>query len=279
MSVLIGADPEFFVANKGKIVSGFGMVPGTKTDPHKVDNGAVQVDGMALEININPAPTSEAFRHNLHSVMQQLQSMLPENHRLAIQPVANFNKTYMKKQPFAAKLLGCEPDFNAYESCMNPPPKNHPTMRTAAGHVHVGWGEGMEFNTQLFEECVTVVKDLDLLLGVPSILLDVDANSQKRREMYGQAGAFRPKPYGVEYRVLSNFWLKEDKLIDWVFNTTELVMNNLLAGNTPFHHAAHSNTHTKEVINNSVEASARGLIRHVFSQDQKQILNEVYPCM
>ncbi len=35
----------------------------------------------------------------------------------------------------------------------------------------------------------------------------------ERRGMYGKAGAFRPKPYGVEYRTLSNAWLSNDERI------------------------------------------------------------------
>ena len=36
--------------------------------------------------------------------------------------------------------------------------------------------------------------------------------------MYGKAGAFRPKPYGMEYRVLSNFWLTSDVHMGNVFH-------------------------------------------------------------
>jgi hypothetical protein len=45
-----------------------------------------------------------------------------------------------------------------------------------------------------------------------------------RRELYGKAGAFRPKPYGVEYRVLSNRWLNSEALIRWVYNQSQLGM-------------------------------------------------------
>jgi hypothetical protein len=45
---------------------------------------------------------------------------------------------------------------------------------------------------------------LDLRLAVPSLIWDKD---KKRRLLYGKAGCFRPKPYGMEYRTLSNAWL------------------------------------------------------------------------
>ena len=53
--ILVGCDPEVFVAKGGKFISAHGMIPGTKKAPHKVERGAVQVDGMALEFNIDPA--------------------------------------------------------------------------------------------------------------------------------------------------------------------------------------------------------------------------------
>jgi hypothetical protein len=46
-------------------------------------------------------------------------------------------------------------------------------------------------------------------------------NGILRKKLYGKAGAFRPKSYGVEYRTLSNFWIFEEKYIDWVYSAVE----------------------------------------------------------
>lgn len=58
---------------------------------------------------------------------------------------------------------------------------------------------------------------MDLHLGVPSLVLDKDT---ERRKLYGKAGAFRPKPYGVEYRTLSNFWIWSEENIKWAWDQT-----------------------------------------------------------
>ena len=62
-----------------------------------------------------------------------------------------------------------------------------------------------------------IVQALDIILGLESVILDKDA---RRKEMYGKAGAFRFKDYGVEYRTLSNFWIKDDNNIKWAFKKT-----------------------------------------------------------
>lgn len=229
MDILIGADPEIFVKDRdGNLVSAYGMIPGTKKEPHKVPFGAVQVDGMALEFNINPAGTFEEFAANIGTVMNDLKHMLPEGHSFAIQPTADFGRELIDAQPEEARALGCEPDFNAYTGHENPRPNADAPFRTASGHIHIGWTQDEDpFDPDHFEACRMLTKQLDTLLAVPSLLWDYDT---KRRELYGALGAFRPKPYGVEYRVLSNAWLTNPLLIEFVYRQTMYATNRLLEG-------------------------------------------------
>ncbi|HKI62904.1 MAG TPA: hypothetical protein VKA31_11475 [Mariprofundaceae bacterium] len=213
--LLIGADPELFVKAGDKFRSGYGMIPGTKLEPHKVSHGAVQVDGMALEFNIDPSTGPEDFINNIHIVLSELRKMVPEDYDLALCPTAEFDRQHMAEQPEEARILGCDPDYNAYTGLINTPPTPPATMRTAAGHVHLGWTQDVDVsNPDHFQKCRRLAIQLDYFLGVPSLLLDPD---KKRRELYGKAGAFRPKPYGMEYRVLSNFWLRSPQLMNWVW--------------------------------------------------------------
>lgn len=217
----LGADPEVFVVPKGsdKPVSAYGLIPGNKKEPKKVAYGAVQVDGMALEFNIDPAKGEAGFLRNLDAVMDQLVKMVP-GYVLYDKPVAHFGGDYIKAQPKEASQLGCDPDFNAYTGKRNNTPNVDTPFRTAAGHVHIGWTDGVDpFDPGHFEACRVLAKTLDAYLGLPSLLWDDDV---QRRELYGRAGAFRPKPYGMEYRTLSNRWLRGDKpqLRKLVYNNT-----------------------------------------------------------
>ena len=54
-----------------------------------------------------------------------------------------------------------------------------------------------------------------MYLGVPSVLKDDDT---KRRSLYGKAGCFRLTPYGLEYRVLSSYFLSNKITLSWVWN-------------------------------------------------------------
>jgi len=233
----LGADPEVFVFDGENPISAVGLVPGTKAEPFKVDNGAVQLDGMAAEFNIDPAKNPEQFNANIQSVLSTLKGIIGD-YRLGAVPTAHFGAELIAKQPASARELGCEPDYNAYTGKENPRPNADTPFRTGAGHVHIGWGEGFDpFSTKHFNDCRMLAMQLDYHLGVAAMSYD---NDVERQSLYGDFGCFRPKPYGMEYRVLSNAWLKDEKLIDWVFKSTKNAFAKLLMGNTSLIKASHS---------------------------------------
>jgi hypothetical protein len=91
----IGADPEVFVGKNNSFVSAHGLVQGTKEAPSPVYKGAVQVDGLALEYNIDPASTPEEFEDNILTVQSQLKSMIGDLDFLET-PSVFFSKEFLK---------------------------------------------------------------------------------------------------------------------------------------------------------------------------------------
>lgn len=83
------------------------------------------------------------------------------------------------------------------------------------GHIHIG------YNDPNIDTNMRIIQVLDLFLGVPSVILDKDT---LRRELYGKAGEFRHKYYGVEYRVLSNFWIQDEEHVQWVFKNIKTAL-------------------------------------------------------
>lgn len=226
-NLLIGADPEFFVKQGDKFVSAHGLVEGTKERPLPVEGGAVQVDGMALEFNINPAATFKEFDRNINTVIGEMHALVP-NYDFVFEPVATFSGAYMRKVPEEAKKLGCTPDYNAWTGKVNEPPDGEVNFRTASGHIHLGWGNDFDVtDPEHIEACEMMVKQLDCVLGVSSVIWDTDT---KRRSLYGNAGAYRPKSYGVEYRVMSNKWVVDHELRKYIFNASHYAYNALLNG-------------------------------------------------
>lgn len=228
MSILVGCDPEVFVRQDGVFKSAFGLIQGDKKNPQAVPHGAVQVDGMALEFNIDPAATEEEFVFNVQDVYATMCRMVPGYEVVAV-PVADFDAAYLASQPKEALELGCDPDYNAWSKTVNPRPNGERPMRTASGHVHIGWtnGESIDDANHL-GRCHMLIQQLDFYLGLPSLMYD---KATRRREMYGCAGAFRPKSYGVEYRTLSNAWLVSKERMAWVFRATQAGVLAAMEGN------------------------------------------------
>lgn len=229
-TVLVGADPELFMRHpdSGDFISAHDRIPGTKWEPFKVPFGAVQVDGTALEFNIDPAHSVEEFLHHITHVRKTLTDMVP-GYNVVAEPVARYEAAYFQFEvPSSAQELGCNPDYNGWTKDVNPPPDpDGEPFRTASGHLHIGWTEGVDIeDKEHFLFCCKVARQLDYYLGMPSLLWDQDAT---RRKLYGKAGAFRPKSYGMEYRVLSNRWLDSEPLMRWVYNTIQVAMADAFA--------------------------------------------------
>ncbi len=223
----IGADPELFVEDKnGNIISAEGMIGGTKENPKKISKKghAIQEDNIMVEFNIPPSYSEDEFVSNLNQVEEYLNTMLrlKNNCKLNYNASAELDEKYLNTEQ--AKMFGCEPDFNVYLKDINPCPNPNTNLRTCGGHIHIG------YKNPDFEVSENIVHAMDILLGLPSVELDKD---NRRKEMYGLAGCFRPKDYGVEYRSLSNFWLKTNKLKRWVYKKTMEALDLVESGLIP----------------------------------------------
>ena len=230
MQLKLGADPEFFVKKDGFNLSAHELVPGTKTEPYKLENGHVQVDGTAIEFNIEPANSPFEFSYNIESVLTQIRDMVPRDYSFDYVPSVRYTKKQMDELPDKAKELGCEPDYSAYNSepVRNMRPNQRNLMRTGAGHIHIGWTEKMEpFDQSHFWDCRQVTLQMNNIMGPMSKVWDHD---EKRASMYGNGPTLRPKSYGVEYRTPSNAWLNYPLIWNWIFQLVEAVMENMTKG-------------------------------------------------
>lgn len=207
----LGSDPEVFLQDaQGNPVSSIGYINADKWNPLQIpdmEKGyTLQEDNVTLEYGIPPAASADEFIHHINAVMEKSKEWIPNLSFSKLSCIV-FPEEQMVHP--AAHIFGCEPDFNAWTKDVNPAPcPPHPYMRSAGGHVHV----------ETKKEPLAVVRAMDLFLSVPAVFMD---EGVLRKQLYGKAGACRPKPYGVEYRSLSNFWIFKNELIRWVWNNTE----------------------------------------------------------
>jgi hypothetical protein len=219
---MLGADPELFLveSSTGRFISSVGLIGGSKEFPLPIGEGcAVQEDNVAVEFNIPPCKTADDFvkyiNYNLTYLTQKAGEMGLE---LYIKPSANFDEEQLSSP--AAQAFGCEPDYNAWTGLPNPRPTcEDATLRSAGGHIHIGCDK---------EQSLSIIKAMDLFVGCPLLRHD---NDEKRRLLYGKAGAFRYKPYGVEYRTASNVWISSEHLIRWVWSQTQRAVEWVKEGN------------------------------------------------
>lgn len=219
----IGADPEVFVCDDNGVRSIIGKIGGTKEAPMPLvslgDGFAVQEDNVALEFNIPVSASRAAFIKNINAATGFLEKVVGDayGYKFFKESAVSFPEEELN-DPRALEF-GCDPDFNAWTRDVNPrPTAADKTLRSCGGHVHIGF-------TDL--DPYSVIKFMDLYTGVPSTLMD---KGEKRKNLYGKAGACRIKPYGAEYRTLSNFWIFDKRLIGWVYDNTARALDAVKAG-------------------------------------------------
>lgn len=221
---MIGADIEFFAKNKKTrdIIPCVGIIPGTKENPWSADDWqegyALQEDNVMVEVNIPPQQSPGAFVTAVNTVKQYAQSELANRLDPRIRPSVTFAKRVVHHFTAAqldnpqAQLIGCDPDFDAYEGGnIRIPPKSVTNSRSCGGHVHLGG----DF------KCPDFVAALFTELAVAAYLPPSYMDTSERTEFYGAPGIFRPKEYGIEYRTPSNLWATDQDVM-WAMGAATL---------------------------------------------------------
>jgi len=209
-----GSDPEFMLVDEeGEIRSAIDIVNGTRENPIQKNGASFCYDNVLAECRIQPAKNkAEVLRFTKKALKTFNELVRP--HRLLAKAAANYSQEQLRCK--AAKIAACESVWCAYtmrevelKNTLNLVRTG--TLRTTGGHVHIGTNLGKDHI-----QSVMLVRMLDLFLGIPSLFIDHDPSSQKRRKLYGRAGRYRQPEHGIEYRSLSNFWLSSPSLVELV---------------------------------------------------------------
>ncbi len=233
--VYLGCDPEFFF-QKGKEIIGSekvididkgenvprvenmqGSIGGTKMSK-------IIVDGVQVEINPRPDTCRARLGNEIAMCFRAVHTKLQTNKGLT----ANFSTTVevtqkeLKSLNEKSRKFGCSPSKNTSlqsSGKIEVDPEKY-KYRSAGGHIHLGAVNSGD--AKAFEDKELLVNVLDIIVGNTCVLIDRDEGNKIRRQVYGKAGEFRTPDYGIEYRTLSNFWLKSYPLMSLVMNLSRL---------------------------------------------------------
>jgi hypothetical protein len=227
-----GADPELMLTKNGEYVAVQPYVLGTKEEPQPLPYGGnAQRDNVAIEFGIVPAKSSAEFVMNIGNTISDLIDILPEDVNLNVIASALFPGSELTHPE--CNLFGCNEDYNAWTMLPNDAPstKGHRRLRCCGGHFHTGYvvGSGFDFLKDK-DGKGSFIRALDATIGQISTILDDNKEAIDRRKLYGKAGCYRETDYGVEYRTMSNFWIKSPRLVELVYSvvgdTLEIVRDH-----------------------------------------------------
>ncbi len=225
-NVTIGCDPEVFLINKekNKHISAIGLFPGDKDKPHPIDDNGhgVLTDNVAVEFVIKPAKTKEELYESIKFCLDYIEDNCPKELSISDQVSVHFDSDQLQDE--AACHFGCTPSFNVYTGRMSGNIDGKRTnLRSIGGHIHVGFDDATNVQRE------AVVKAVELFVTLPMVLME---EPNERRKLYGRAGEFRPKPYGVEARSPSSKWIMSEEYVHWVFDQVHEAIKWLNEGNT-----------------------------------------------
>ena len=277
----IGCDPEFFLKQRasGKLVSAIPFVTGTKDEPMLLPRGGnIQRDNVAVEFATDPADSRDNFVSAVQNTLTEVVKVLPEDTELAAIPSACFDPKELE-HPEALRF-GCDPDYDAWELKVNDPPcATDQTFRSCGAHIHVGT-DGKDENAFLLDPMgkVHMVRAMDCIHGIISSVLDSSQEAIDRRQLYGKPGSHRPKDYGVEYRALSNYWLRSPVTVMLMYELTQDALAVVRDGKLDALVDAMGENEVRRVImKGDVEAASKMIEVHllpILSEDSVFYLNE-----
>lgn len=200
LDLMFGTDAEVFLADSdGNVIPASKVIPGKKFNPHILDNGVCHPDGLSLEVGCPPSETPEGMLTNLFAVIQEVkEKFLDPNGVQIIKPMA-VDSSKVKGCTDEDLEFGCGSEYDVYSQDMYKESNRDTTQRArfSGFHIHIGYTSSQEDNFWTFSDAGRLIRVLDALVTKYGL-----ETTSSRSEQYGGRGAFRIKPYGIEYRCM-----------------------------------------------------------------------------
>ena len=245
LSITMGSDPEFFLAKRTMLGRVGAVVGSERAIPeegmlHKIikqgrtaaeDEKAPRVirDGFQVEINPLQNTCRQSGANDIAYCFRGLATVLKEKgYTINFSPTVKVTKKEMESLSNKSRMFGCTPSKNAYGEVVELPDPETYLIRAAGGHIHLGTpfktGNDPSIKVLKQTDVTEVIKILDIIAGNTCVLVDRDPGNIERRKAYGRAGEYRQPSHGIEYRVLSNFWLRNYTVMSMAFGLCRMAI-------------------------------------------------------
>ena len=209
-----GLDPELVIVRDGLPVSALKTLDATPQRPLSLGASDIYADNVLAELRIPAAQDAFTLEYNIQNAFRGA-----HNHLSPMRLDARASEVFPAEEMDhpASYTFGCRPEFDAWNLDDGVPtvvetPFLEPgdNLRTCGGHIHIGMSIS-------HGDIPMYIRAMDLMVGIPAVLLNHDPTSIRRHRLYGGAGRFRVTDYGFEYRTLSNFWVARPDLVRIMF--------------------------------------------------------------
>ena len=248
-TVTFGCDPEFFFEKNGTIIGSEKVIDikkGLSVKKDQKKNGSCSsgtpeskfiVDGVQAEINPKPDTCRARLGNEISACFRTLYETIKADPELSINflPTVKINKKELMSLDEKSRVFGCAPSKNSDKKSQNAVALRDPAKykyRSAGGHIHLGYDNYSTNVKSVLSEPARLVQIMDIIVGNTCVLIDRDPGNIERRKVYGRAGEYRTPPHGVEYRTLSNFWLRAYPLMSFVMSLSRVCVN-IMASSIP----------------------------------------------
>jgi hypothetical protein len=199
LDLQFGTDAEFFIQDSaGKVVPASKYIPGLKSKPFVLENGVCHPDGLSLEVGCPPSDTPQGMLVNLFKVIDEVKVKYLDPNGLTIHSRMYTDSSVVQDATKEDLEFGCGSEYDARSTRMFKQSDRDTSqkLRFSGFHIHLGYTE-QEDNYFTYLDSSTLVKALDRLVQRYDL-----GTTPERSMQYGGLGAFRVKPYGIEYRCM-----------------------------------------------------------------------------
>lgn len=245
MNVQMGSDPEFFfkkndkvigsehlIAEKGEFYLGKEYKPyGSQVNPKFVR------DGVQVELNPQYYTCRGSMGNEFRTAFQYLQKLIKSKDdkvKVCFSRSVRILKSELMKLDPKNQVFGCMPSKNAYgednSMYLASVDATKYRIRSAGGHIHISPSGDPALEKVIKNSPDKLVQLLDIIVGNTCVMIDREPGNKIRRKLYGRAGEYRTPKHGVEYRVLSNFWLEACQLMSLSMALVRLTCNIISSG-------------------------------------------------